>query len=275
MALKYKLQKLDDVAEAIRTFYVEKEEAGNKVYVLDLDGAVDSAKLDEFRTNNKNLHKQLTEIGSKFDGVDPDEYKALKEAVGGLKSDEIPAVLAKAKDLEKIVETRTAAMRKDHEGAVIAIKTDRDRLQTQLSELAINQTTIQEASKLGLRPTAQLDITFRARQVFRLDAKGTAVAFESDGKTVRYGKDGSPLTIREWIESQVTEAPHLFEDSKGAGNGGNGDGKGSGGGYDKENPFAKGTTHYNLTKQGELMRSNPALARRLAAAAGQILPAGR
>lgn len=271
MALKYKLQKLEGIEPAIAGLYVEKEEAGAKVYVLDVEGVADEAKLKEFRTNNMNLHKQVTDLQQRYDGIDPEEVKTLKEAIGGLKAEELPEIVKKAKDLEKIVENRTQAMRVDHEKAIGGVKADNERLKRQLSELAINQTTVAEGSKLGLRSTAHLDLTYRARQVFVLDAKGNPVAYEADGKTLKYGKESNPLTIKEWIETQVTEAPHLFEDSKGTGGNG-GDGKGSGGGDESKNPFAKGTPDFNLTAQSKLVRENPALARRLAAKVGVILP---
>ena len=176
MPLKYKVENLDGVDEAIKPLYTKKTDGGKEIFILDVDGVVESTKLDEFRTNNKALHKQIADLSSKFDGVDPEDYRALREAVGGLKADELPEIVKKAKDVEKIVDTRTQAMRKEHDSVVNVLKSDRDRIQKQLSELAINQTTIQIASKLGLRPTAHVDITTRARQIFSLDPKGNAVA---------------------------------------------------------------------------------------------------
>ena len=77
------------------------------------------------------------------------------------------------------------------------------------------------ASKRGLRPTAMPDITARALGVFRL-ANGIPTAFEADGQTVRPGKDGvTPMTLDEWVDAQVSEAPHLFESNVGGGAAGN------------------------------------------------------
>jgi len=53
--------------------------------------------------------------------------------------------------------------------------------------------------------------------VFRLE-KGVPTAFESDGKTVRVGKDGiTPMNLEEWVDLQVADAPHLFESNAGGG----------------------------------------------------------
>ena len=119
------------------------------------------------------------------------------------------------------------------------------------------------ATKRGLRPTAIPDITARARTVFRL-VNGAPRAFEADGQTVRYGKDGvTPMTLEEWVEQQVADAPHLFESNAGGGAAGNG--SGGVGNRSVKNPFRKET--WNLTEQMKLQKSDPQLAARLKAAA--------
>ena len=133
-----------------------------------------------------------------------------------------------------------------------------------LASLLIDQGVITVATKRGLRPTAITDITSRARSVFKLE-NGVPRAFEADGETVRYGKDGvSPMTLEEWVDTQVTEAPHLFESNAGSGAAGNGSG-GVGGKGPVRNPYRKDT--WNLTEQMKLMKSDPQLAQRLKSAA--------
>ena len=108
------------------------------------------------------------------------------------------------------------------------------------------------------------DITARARGVFRL-VEGVPTAFEADGKTVRAGKDGvTPMTLEEWVDAQVSEAPHLFESTAGGGAAGNGSG-GAGNKGSVKNPFAQAT--WNLTEQMRLQKSDPNLAARLRAVA--------
>jgi hypothetical protein len=133
-----------------------------------------------------------------------------------------------------------------------------------LVTIQIDQGVVAAASKRGLRPTAIPDITARARNVFRL-VNGVPTAFEADGQTVRVGKDGSTaMTLDEWVEQQVADAPHLFESNAGGGAAGNGSG-GAGGNRSVRNPFRKET--WNLTEQMKLERTDPALAARLRAAA--------
>ena len=147
---------------------------------------------------------------------------------------------------------------------VRAIAAERDSLNARLTAVQVDQGVVTVATKRGLRPTAIPDITARARTVFRL-VDGAPRAYEADGQTVRVGKDGiTPMTLDEWVEQQVADAPHLFESNAGGGAAGNGSG-GAGGNRSVRNPFRKET--WNLTEQMKLERTDPALAARLRAAA--------
>ena len=84
----------------------------------------------------------------------------------------------------------------------------------------------------------------------------------SDG--VSCGRDGvTPLTLDEWAEGLVTEAPHLFESSAGGGAVGHNSG---GVGSVRKNPFKRGP-EWNMTEQMKLQKTDPKLAVRLKAAA--------
>ena len=73
----------------------------------------------------------------------------------------------------------------------------------------------------------------------------------------------SPMTLAEWVDALVSDAPHLFEAN--AGGGAAGSGSGGAGNRSGKNPFARAT--WNLTEQMKLQKSDPALAARLRAAA--------
>ena len=143
--------------------------------------------------------------------------------------DEIPA------DVQSLYVERDEACVLDVEGAADAVQ-----LRAKLDEFRTNNTA-------------------RARSVFRL-VSGAPQALEADGQTVRVGRDGvTPLTMTEWLETQVSEAPHLFESNAGggaAGNGSGGVGQGSG-----KNPFRRET--WNVTEQMRLAKADPQLAARL------------
>ena len=85
---------------------------------------------------------------------------------------------------------------------------------------------------------------------------------------MRPGKDGvAPMTLDEWVDAQVSEAPHLFESNAGGGAAGTGSGGGAGAlpNGSQRNPFLKDS--WNLTEQMKLQKTDPTLAARLKAAA--------
>jgi hypothetical protein len=187
--LPYKYPTQDQIPAQHRDLYVQRDGA----WVLDVEGAVDQARLDEVQALNQ----------------------------GGL---------------EKLT-------------------AERDTLQARLADIQIDQGVLAAATARGLRRTAIPDITARARRAFRL-LEGQPRILADDGATARPGKDG-PMTIAEWIDTQVADAPHLFESNTGAGAPGGAPAPLA----SLDNPWNPQT--FNLTKQCELMRQDPAKARAL------------
>jgi hypothetical protein len=256
MALKFKFKSKDEIPAEHLALYSERDGA----WVLDVEGGADKAKLDEFRDSNTALKKKNDELTQRFAGIDPEEVRKLAEEKRHLEE----AQQLKAGEVEKVVENRIKGIKADLDKQVSTLSTERDALTARLTAIQIDQGVITTATKRGLRPTAMPDITARARSIFRL-VNGVPTAFDADGKTVRYGKDGlTPMTLDEWVEAQVSEAPHLFESNAGGGAAGNGSG-GVGNKGSAKNPFRKDT--WNLTEQMKLQKSDPGLAARLKAAA--------
>ena len=169
----------------------------------------------------------------------------------------------KAGEFDKVLDGRVKAARTEWDKQLTAVASERDALVTRLTGIQIEQGVTETATKRGLRPTAIPDITSRARTVFRL-VNGVATAFQSDGKTVRVGKDGvTPMTLDEWVDTQVSEAPHLFESNAGGGAASNG--SGGVGNRSVKNPFRKES--WNLTEQMRMQKTDPQMAARLKAAA--------
>ena len=241
MTLKYKFTSQPEIPAELKPYYVERDEG----WVLDAEGVVSQTKLDEFRQNNIALTNQL----KRFEGIDPDEVRKLAAEKARLEEEQR---LKDGKFQEVLADKLKAAV-----GPVVA---ERDALNGRLSALLIDQAVVTEATKRGLRPTAIPDVTARARATFKL-VGGVPQAF--DGETARMGKDGiSPLTLAEWVEALVSDAPHLFEANAGGGAAGSGS-RGAGGG--QVNPWSKAT--WNLTEQVKLLKTNPGLAARLQASA--------
>src|SRR5436190_1377232 len=255
MPLKHKYTNLKEIpAEDVR-LYVERDGA----WMLDTEASGEKSKLDEFRTNNIALLKELNDFKQKFEGINPDEVRKLAEEKQRLEDEQ----RVKAGEFDKVLDGRVKAARTEWDKQLLAVASERDALVTRLTGIQIEQGVTETATKRGLRPTAIPDIISRARTVFRL-VNGVAAAFQSDGKTVRVGKDGvTPMTLDEWVDTQVSEAPHLFESNAGGGAAGNG--SGGVGNRSVKNPFRKES--WNLTEQMKLQKTDPQMAQRLKAAA--------
>jgi hypothetical protein len=258
MPLKFKFKAREEIPAELANLYVERDGA----WFLDADGVVEKTKLDEFRNNNLALTKERDELKKRFEGIDPDEVRRLAEEKEKL---ELQAQGHKPEQIEKVVEGRLKTAKAEWDKQLSTVTSERDALNARLTAIQIDQGVTTVATKRGLRPTAIPDITARARTVFRL-VNGVPTAFEGDGKTVRYGKDGiTPMTLEEWIDTQVSEAPHLFESNAGAGSGASAPSPGGRPNSSVKNPFKRET--WNLTEQMKLQKSDPALAARLKAAA--------
>ena len=255
MPLKYKYPSKDQVPAEQAALYVERDGA----WILDADGVVEKSKLDEFRTTNVTLLKERDDLKKRFEGIDPDEFRKLADDKRKLEE----AQQVKAGEVDKVIEARLKSARAEWEKQFTAVSTERDTLHGRLTAIQIDQAVVTEATKRGLRPTAIPDITSRARTNFKL-VNGVPQAFEADGQTARMGKDGiTPMTLAEWVDALVSDAPHLFESNAGGGAAGNG--SGGVGNRSVKNPFRKET--WNLTEQMKLQKTDPQLAKRLKAAA--------
>jgi hypothetical protein len=258
MPLKFKYPTKQEIPAEHAALYVERDGA----FVLDAEGVVDKAKADEMRNHNIELRRQIESHATRFEGIDPDEHRRLVEEKRKL---ELQAQGHKPEEIDKLVTDRLKTLKADWDKQFSAVTAERDSLTTRLTAIQIDQGVITAATRRGLRPSAIPDITSRARSVFKL-VNGAPQAFEADGKSVRYGRDGiTPMTLEEWVDAQVSDAPHLFEANAGGGAAGNGSGAAGASARAIKNPFRRDS--WNLTEQMKIQKSDPALAARLKAAA--------
>ena len=206
MALKYKVAKLEDVPEAVRTLYRQEGDA----FVLDAEGVVPKERLDEFRNNNITLQQQL----DKLKNIDPVKYAELTALQRKIEEKEL---LDKG-EVDKVVNLRVTEMKTTYEDQIKTLQDDLSGASAQLSTLMIDNAIKSVAIKQGVEPTAIDDIVLRARGVYIVE-KGQAIP-KANGN-VLYGKDGvTPLTMDEWVTGLKKTAPHLFQGSRGSGAGG-------------------------------------------------------
>jgi len=214
MALKRKLTKeeYDELPEVLQAEYEEKD----GTYFVQVEGMVPKSKLDEFRDNNIELKKQLSDAEKRLDGfgdMTPDDIEKLKKQAtdkGGNFDEE------KFKDaVEAELKKRTGKMTEEHQAEVQKLTDIINKSNSQLSTLVIDGAIADAAVKAGVVETAVDDIKLRARQVFKVE-DGKAVPY--NGEDVLYGKDGeTPLSISEWLSDREKDSPHWFKPSGGSG----------------------------------------------------------
>ena len=253
MPLKYKYPTQQEIPTEQSALYIEREGA----FYLDVEGVTDKVKADELRAHNIELRKQIEEsVRTATEKQQQEEAEKLRlEEEQRLKDGKFQEVLADKLKAQKV----------DSDKLLTSVTGERDAYFAQLTAIQIDQGVLTAATKRGLRPTALPDITARARQTFKL-VNGVPQAFEADGKTVRYGKDGiTPMTLEEWMDTQVSDAPHLFEANAGGGAASNGAGGAAASARTTKNPFRQES--WNLTEQMKLQKTDPGLAARLKASA--------
>ena len=84
LALKFKFKSKDDVPAEHLPLYAERDGAR----LLDVDGAVEKSKLDEFRNTNVSLLKERDDLKKRFEGIDPDEVRKLADEKRWLEEDD-------------------------------------------------------------------------------------------------------------------------------------------------------------------------------------------
>ena len=135
MALKFKLKSKDEVPAELVNLYVERDGA----WLLDVEGAVDpasveelrrasKAKLEEFRATNVALMKERDELKQRFEGIDPEEVRKLADEKRKLEE----AQQLKAGEVEKVVETRLRAVKGDLDKKLAGVTGERDALNARL-----------------------------------------------------------------------------------------------------------------------------------------------
>lgn len=229
--LRLTIDKLDDVPEGQRDLYEERE---GKFY-LTVEDAVPRGRLDEFRANNIKLLKEIDEIKKQYGGMTAEQLKELKESHDILmaeKEKQKEDELVKDKNIEELKAEWTKKLVKERDKGFAERDQEITALKGQLRKLQITNQLTQAAVSAKLNDWAVKDAVRLGEMEFDLDEKGNPVAYDLQGgtRTMRYGKDGEPLTIAEWLGEQVAARPGWLPASTG------------GGGQHQNGPGARGSS---------------------------------
>lgn len=241
-----------EIPEAHKAFYIEKDGK----WVLQVDGMVDADRLKEFRDKNIQLTQELTTLKETYKDVPADKVADFIAA----KADADAGKTIKKEGFEEAVNQRVAAVKQASEKALAEAKAKADAAEAALQRHQVSIALRDAGGKFGLRKGAESDLESRGFSVLKM-VDGKLIAHDPiSGQPLYNPEDATPMQLEKWVEGLTKSAPHLFEESRGAGAPGSGTG-----GVNGPNPFSQKT--FNLTEQGRIMRENPALAQRLKAAA--------
>jgi ribosomal protein L14 len=204
MSLKFAVDSLDGLDESVAGLYTQHDGK----YYLDVDGAVSTDKLTEFRNNNIQLKQDL----EKFKDIDPQKYQEAMtklQEIEGKKN--IPA-----EEVDRQVAERVQTMKAEMQKQIDDLTKDNTGLNGQLETLLIDSAVRGASTKHKVLNEAIDDVVLRAKTVFRMD-EGMAKPFDKDGNVI-YDKDGqTPMTIEGWVKGLEKTASHLFVGSNGGG----------------------------------------------------------
>ena len=72
MAIKFKAKSKEEIPNELQALYVERDGA----FVLDVDGAVDRSKVDEFRNTNVALIRERDDLRKRFERSESEQVQA-------------------------------------------------------------------------------------------------------------------------------------------------------------------------------------------------------
>lgn len=262
MALKAVIEKEEDLPEHAKDEYKKVKVGTSEVYVLDIEGhnahpeqkrVVDEAA--KTRIKLRTVEQGLAAFGD----LRPDEVRTQLERIPELEA-AAEGKLDEAK-INTIVEGRikTKIAPLERENANLKVKVGEHENTIKTYEKRDTDRTIREAVTTAARKakvvdTAVDDAVILAERVFEVQ-DGAVVTRDNVGVT-------PGITPESWLEDMQAKRPHWFN----VGSGGGGAQPGRGILDFKDNPFT--AENWNMTKQGQLVKTNRQMAEKMAKAAG-------
>lgn len=251
----------EEVPQQYRDLYKEKN---GKMELTEVEGIKTQGDIDRLQTSlvkERDEHKITKGKLSKFGDRSPEDVEAVFARLPELEL----AAEGKLDDkrIDKLVETRITAkiapvqrelentkktlLERDGE-----VKGFKEKERTRTIHDAVREAV---GKSQGIVPSATEDILMYADRHFDIDETGKVITKDNVGVTPGIAPDV-------WLTEMGQKKAHWWGDSKGGGSSGN-RGNGPAGGA---NPWKKET--FNLTQQGQIVKSDPNRAMQLARSAG-------
>ncbi|MDU9398036.1 hypothetical protein [Pseudomonas sp. zfem003] len=182
-----------------------------------------SAAVGGLKAKNGELLGKLKEQGERlksFEGIDPD---AVRGILTKFANDEEAALIAKG-DIDTVMNRRAERMKAGYDRDLQTAREEAQRAATRTEKFAsrvLKGEVVAAATEAGVHRYAIEDAMLAASRDFELDDEGNPIAREG-----KFGRDGKPLTLKEWFADMKENRPHWFP-STGSGSGaGHGAGNG-------------------------------------------------
>lgn len=273
MSLKFRYDSMNEVPEAFRELYTERDGAAVLTGVEGLRTDEDVNRVQTALNAERKAHKDTKERLSAFAGLDAEDIQdqiaqlAVLKAKGEGKGDDDERV-------EKIITARVEAATSKLQRDLDKTKAKLTEYETENAQFRANETRgfiLGEVAKaqtaLNVRQEAREDVNLRAESIFEIieNPDGTkAVVTKSGVQGVKAG-----LAPEHWLEDSKATRPHWWPESKG------GDARGTkvtGVTGVTNNPWAKG--NWNRTQQAIIVKTlGPDRAKALAESVGSSLAA--
>lgn len=183
-----------------------------------IDAQVNQA-VSGLKAKNAELLGKIKESGEtlkRYEGIDPDAVRSILQRF----SDDEEAKLIASGKIDEVLTKRTERMKSSYEQETAKERQAREAAEQRAEKFTrrvLENSIRAEATAAGIHQHAVDDALLRAQGVFQLDDEGNPVAAEGV-----FGKDGKPLTLKEWLAEMKDKAPHWFLQPKGSGAPGSG-----------------------------------------------------
>lgn len=263
--LEVQYDSIDAVPEQFRELYAEKDGAAVLTGVNGIKTQADIANLQEALRKERNDHKQVREAFAPFKDFDYEELQAQLDRIPALEA----AAKGKGAELDEASKMQlTAPLQRQIEGIAKerdTFKSEAEELRSILQKRDLSDAVRGIATEMKVLSTAIPDVEMVAERYLERTEDGGFMV-RADARDITPGID-----VKGFLKEMQRLRPHWWPPSEGGGAGGGG----KGGGMDpKNNPWS--AQGWNLTRQGELLRSEGReVAERLAKQAGSFIGATR